>query len=164
MSDPKIPGHLFHQEVPSSLLAKKVETIHSHEVQFYRDDAAFLLGLACFIEAALKVGNPVLVVATEAHRNGLLHRLLARGVDGVAAIEPGLHVPLDVDEALSTFMVNDLPDPLRFLTVFGDLLTSVTKAAKGSHLELQFVVNLQPGCGRKVRRMRRYRSSTSRTR
>jgi DNA-binding NarL/FixJ family response regulator len=130
-SDPKIPGHLRHQEDPSSLLPKKVETIHSHEVQFYRDDAAFLLGLACFIEAALKAGNPVIVVATESHRNGLLQRLLAGGVDGVTAIEQGLYLPLDVDEALSTFMVNDLPDPLRFLTVFGDLLTSVTKAAKG---------------------------------
>ncbi len=122
--DPETPGDLFYHEVPSS-------SIHSHEVQFYRDDAAFLLGFACFIEAALTAGNPVIVVATEWHLNGLLQTLLARGVDVVAATEPGLFLTLDVDEALSTFMVNDSPDPLRFLTVFGDLLTSVTRAAKG---------------------------------
>jgi hypothetical protein len=40
---------------------------------------------------------------------------------------------LDVDEALSAFMVNDLPDPVRFLNVFGDLVSSATKAATAEH-------------------------------
>ena len=112
-------------------MPRQAKIKHSHEVQFYSDDAALLLGLACFIEAALNAGNPVIVVATEPHRKSLLQTLLARGVDGAAAIEQGLYLSLDVYEALSTFMVNDLPDSARFLKVFGDLLSSAAEAAKG---------------------------------
>jgi len=121
---------LFHQEVRPSLRPDQAKITHSHELQFYSDDAAFLLGLACFIEAALNAGNPVLVVATESHREGLLQALLARGVDSGAAMEQGLYLSLDVHHALSTFMVNDLPDSVRFLKIFGDLLYSTAKAAK----------------------------------
>jgi DNA-binding NarL/FixJ family response regulator len=127
------PDHFFPQEVLPPLVPGRTKITHSHEVQFYSDDAAFLLGVTSFIEAALKAGNPVIVVATESHRTGLLQRLLACGVDAAAAIEQGLYLPLDVDEALSTFMVNDLPDSVRFLNVFGDLVSAATKAAKGEH-------------------------------
>jgi DNA-binding NarL/FixJ family response regulator len=122
-------GELPHEVLPSQIPGR-VAT-HSHEVRFYPDDAAFLSGLTCFIESALKAGNPVIAVATESHRQRILERLLERGVDGVAAMEQGFYLSLDVDEALSTFMVNDLPDPVRFLKIFGDLISSVAKMATG---------------------------------
>ena len=53
VSGGQAPGHLVHQEVLPSLVPNQAEITHSHEVQFYSDDAAFLLGLACFIETAL---------------------------------------------------------------------------------------------------------------
>ena len=132
-TDAQAHDHLFHQEVLPSLVPGKAGITHNHEVQFYSDDAAFLFGHTSFIEAALKAGNPVIVVATKSHQKSLLHRLLARGVDGAAAIEQGLYIPLDVDETLSTFMVNDLPDSVRFLKVMGDALASAAGAAKGKH-------------------------------
>ena len=65
---------------------------------------------------------------TESHRTSVFEMLLARGVDGAAAIEQGLYLPLDVNEALSTFMVNDLPDSVRYLMkVLGDLVSSAAK-------------------------------------
>jgi DNA-binding NarL/FixJ family response regulator len=131
--DAPAPDRLLQQEVHPPLLPKKAHIPHSHEVQFYSDDAALLLDLTCFIEAALKAENPVIVVATESHQTGLLQKLRARGVDAAAAIEHGLYLPLDVDEALSTFMLNDLPDSVRFLNVFGDLVSSAAKAAKAEH-------------------------------
>ena len=109
------------------------EISHSHGVQFYPDEAAFLLGLTGFIEAALKAGNPVISVATKPHRKSLLAGLLARGVDAIAAMEQGLYLSLDVYEVLSTFMVDDLVDSTRFLSIFGDLLSSTARAAKGKH-------------------------------
>jgi hypothetical protein len=121
-----------------------VEINHSHGVQFYPDEAAFLLGLTGFIEAALKAGNPVISVATKPHRKSLLAGLLARGVDGIAAMEQGLYLSLDVDEALSTFMVNDLPDPVRFLKIFGDLLSSVATMATGEHSRVAACGELAP--------------------
>jgi DNA-binding NarL/FixJ family response regulator len=132
-TDAQAPGELFGQEVLPSLAPVRAESTHCHEVQFYLDDEAFLSGLTAFIEAGLKAGNPVIAVATECHRKSLLQRLLARGVDGVAAMEQGLYLSLDVDQALSTFMVGDLPDPVRFRKVFGDVLSSAAEMATGKH-------------------------------
>jgi DNA-binding NarL/FixJ family response regulator len=130
-TDEQAPGLLFRQDVLPSPVSGRPEANHNHEVQFYSDDEAFLSGLTDFIEAALKAGNPVIAVATELHRKSLLQRLLERGVDGVAAMEQGFYLSLDVDQALSTFMVNDLPDPVRFVKVFGDLLSSAAEMATG---------------------------------
>ena len=115
------------------LFQQQVESAHRHRVQFYVDDEAFLSGVTGFIEAGLKAGNPVIAVATGLHRKSLFERLLARGVDGVAAVEQGLYLSLDVDEALATFMVGDLPDPALFLKIFGDVLSSAAEMAIGEH-------------------------------
>jgi DNA-binding NarL/FixJ family response regulator len=132
-TDAQAPDHLLQGEVFPSPAPRKAKLTHSHEVQFYSDDEAFLYGFTCFVEAALKAGNPVVVVVTESHGKSLLQRLLARGVDAAAAIEQGLYLPLDVDGALSTFMGNDLPASVQFLKIFDDLLSSVTETQKGKH-------------------------------
>jgi DNA-binding NarL/FixJ family response regulator len=132
-TDPQAPRHFFQQEVPPPPVPDQAKVKHSHEVHFYSDDAAFLFGFAGFVETALDAGNPVIVVATESHRRGLLETLMARGTDGAAAMEQGLYLSLDVYEALSTFMVDDLADSTRFLRIFGDLLSSSARAAKGKH-------------------------------
>ena len=75
----------------------------------------------------------MIVVATESHRDSLLPRLRAHGLDIGAAIEQGRYVPLDAAEMLSTFMVNDQPDPVRFLKGTRDLVVAAAKAAKGEH-------------------------------
>ena len=112
-------------------LSQEPRVTRCHEVQFYSDDASFLAGFTRFVEAALEAGNAVIVVVTESHRNSLLQRLQVRGVDIFAAIEKGSYIPLDVADTLSTFMVNDLPDPVRFLKIAGDLVAAAAKAAKG---------------------------------
>jgi DNA-binding NarL/FixJ family response regulator len=132
-TDPQAPRHFFQQEVPPPPVPDQAKVKHSHEVHFYSDDAALLFGFAGFVETALDAGNPVIVVATESHRRGLLETLMARGTDGAAAMEQGLYLSLDVYEALSTFMVDDLADSTRFLRIFGDLLSSSARAAKGKH-------------------------------
>jgi DNA-binding NarL/FixJ family response regulator len=133
VTDPQAPGHFFQQEAPPLPVPDRAKTKHSHEVHFYSDDAALLLGLAGFVETALNAGNPVIVVATEPHRKGILETLMARGIDGAAAMEQGLYRSLDVYQALSTFMVDALPDSTRFLKIFGDLLSSSAEAAKGKY-------------------------------
>jgi DNA-binding NarL/FixJ family response regulator len=114
-----------------SLPSGRTELTRSHEVEFYSDDAVFVVGFTRFIEAALEAGNAVIVVATESHRKSLLQRLQEHGVDIVAAVEQGRYVSLDVADTLSTFMVNDLPDPARFLKVAGNLVAVAAKASRG---------------------------------
>jgi CheY-like chemotaxis protein len=110
---------------------QNVEIAHRHEAGFYADDASLLDGFTQFIGAALKAGNAVIVVATELHRGSLLSRLQAHGLNIGAAIEEGRYISLDAAETLSTFMINNKPDPVRFLKVASDLVMAAAKAAKG---------------------------------
>ncbi len=114
-------------------LPGKTEIIRCHEVLFYSDDECFLDSFTHFIGAALKAGNAAIVVATESHRDSLLPRLQAHGLDIAAAIGQGRYISLNAADTLSMFMVNDLPDPGRFFKVVGDLILSAANAAKGMH-------------------------------
>jgi DNA-binding NarL/FixJ family response regulator len=106
---------------------------HRHEVQFYSDDAVFLDRFTHFIAAALDAGDVIIVVATESHRDSLVERLKAQGLDIDAAFRQGTYIPLDVAKTLSTFMVGDMPDPDRFFKVVGDLIRTAAKAGKSAH-------------------------------
>jgi DNA-binding NarL/FixJ family response regulator len=108
-----------------------VDTARRHEVGFYSNDRWLVDDAAQFISAALKAGNAAIVVATESHRNGLLAQLQARGVDIDAAIEQGRYIALDATDALSTFMVDDTLDPVRFMETFGNLIVTARNAANG---------------------------------
>ena len=58
-------------------------------------------------------------------------RLQAYGLDVGAAIEQGRYIALDAADALPTFMLNGMPDPVRFIKVLGDLVATAAKAGKG---------------------------------
>jgi DNA-binding NarL/FixJ family response regulator len=98
------------------------ETARKHEVQFYSDNASFLVGLTRFVEAALEAGSTVIVVATELHRKNLLQGLQARGVDTATADEQERFFLLDAAEVLSTFMENAGPNRKRFLSAIAPLI------------------------------------------
>jgi DNA-binding NarL/FixJ family response regulator len=103
---------------------------HRHDVLFYSDDTVLLDGFTRFIAAALKAGNAAIVLATKSHRDSLLQRLKAGGVDTDGALQQGTYVPLDAADALSRVMVDGLPDPVLFFGSFGGLIETAAKAAK----------------------------------
>jgi DNA-binding NarL/FixJ family response regulator len=129
--DTQGPGGFEHPTGTLSVALEKAEIARTHEVQFYSDDEAFLVGFSRFIEAGLRAGNAVIVAATEAHRGGLFHKLHESGVNISVAIDQGRYLTLDIAETLSTFMVNGLPDPVRFHKVTNDLVASAAKASRG---------------------------------
>jgi DNA-binding NarL/FixJ family response regulator len=106
---------------------------HRHEVQFYSDDALLLDTFARFIAVALKSGRAAIVIVTESRSDGLVSRLKAQGLDVDAATQQGTYIQLDVNKRLSTFMVNDMPDPARFFPVVGSLIEAAANAAKQQH-------------------------------
>jgi DNA-binding NarL/FixJ family response regulator len=110
-------------------LQQKVE-IRCHEAGFYSDDRYLLDEITQFVGAALRAGNAAIVVATESHRDRLLTRFEAHGVDIDAAVERGRYISLEAADALPTFMLRDVPDPVRFLKVLGDLISTAAKAVK----------------------------------
>lgn len=102
-----------------------------HEAGFYSDDRSFLDGFTRFIGTALKAGNSVVVVATESHRASLLPRLQVHGLDIGAAIEQGRYIALNAADAVSTFMLNNVPDSARFLDLADRLITTAAKSSSG---------------------------------
>jgi len=114
-----------------ALLQRGTEITRNHEVVFYSADAGLLDDLTRFIGTALEARNVAVVVATKSHRDSLLLRLQAHGLDMDAAVEEGRYIALDAADALPTFMLRNSPDPVRFLKVLGDLISTAAKAVKG---------------------------------
>ena len=88
-------------------------------------------GFARFIEMALKAGNTVIVVATEPHHARLHQRLVADGFEVAAEIHKRRYIPLEATSMLSSFMVNESPDPVLFRKLATDLLTGAACGANG---------------------------------
>jgi CheY-like chemotaxis protein len=129
--DAQSPGGFDDPDPAPSVASGKAEMARTHVVQFYSDDDAFLAGFSRFIETALLAGRAVIVVATETHQSRLLSKLHEGGVNLSAAIDQGRYLTLDVAETLATFMVDDLPDPVRFNKVTDEVLSLAARASKG---------------------------------
>src|SRR2546423_2141179 len=76
MSTHSSPGY------PTASLVPPVEwgghACHAHSVQFYSDDTFLLDEMSRFIGSALGAGDAGLVIATQAHREGLARRVGGR--------------------------------------------------------------------------------------
>jgi hypothetical protein len=101
-----------------------------HEVLFYSADTVLLDRVTRFIATALEGDNAAIVFATKQHRDSLLQRLKTEGVDTDGALQQGTYISLDAADTLSTIMVNDVPDPVRFFEGIGGFIESAARAAK----------------------------------
>ena len=135
-SDSEPDTHRQRDEVETTMPAQNMGDHRHHEVAFYSDDRHFLDHVGQFIEAALKAGNAAIVVATASHWKKLLSELQGYGTEVRAAIDEGRCLALDAEETLSLVMVNGVPDPNRFLELFGDLLMTAREKAKHPHVSV----------------------------
>jgi DNA-binding NarL/FixJ family response regulator len=110
-------------------LQQNREIASRHDVGFYSDDTRLLDDVTQFVGAALKAGNAAVVVATESHRQSLLPSFEAHGLDIGTFIAQERYVSLDAADTLSAVMLNGMPDPDRFLNLFGNLIVTVSTAA-----------------------------------
>ncbi len=133
--DETLADSLRSKEHPS-LPPQNGNSVRVHKAAFHPDDASLVDDFTCFVEFALKMENPVIVIATESHRTNLRQRLQARGRDMATAIQEGTYISMDVAEVLSEVMVNDWPDATRFLRLASDLIMEAAKAAKGRHFRV----------------------------
>jgi signal transduction histidine kinase/ActR/RegA family two-component response regulator len=101
-----------------------------HFVQFYETDGFLLDSLSGFVGIGLAEGDACIVVATEAHRQGLEERLEACGLDLAAARASGQYVPADAAETLSKFMVDGSPSPELYAEVIGNLFARASEGGR----------------------------------
>src|SRR6266850_2561968 len=95
---------------------------HDHIVHFYQDEAFLYEAVAHFAGAGVAAGEPVLIVATEAHRAAFAQSLQRNGVAVDAAVAAGWLTMLDARETLMRFMVGDEPKWDRFQAALAPVL------------------------------------------
>lgn len=142
----RTPDLFSQDEHPASgpIPIRKVEIAHRHEAHFYSNDDSLLDGFTQCIVTALNGGSAVVVFASESHRNRLISRLQASGIDMTAAINQRRYVPLDAVDILSKFMVDDLPDPIRLFKVLSELIATVSSGIGGGHTPIVACGGLAP--------------------
>jgi signal transduction histidine kinase len=94
----------------------------SHAVQFYEDEEFLTTAVAEFLAVGLTTGQPVIVIATEPHRDAFLRRLALDGFDIDAPRQSGLLTMLDARETLASCMVGAVPDGDRFRSIVGAVI------------------------------------------
>ncbi|HXY24127.1 MAG TPA: response regulator [Candidatus Acidoferrum sp.] len=104
-----------------------------HEVQFYSDDSVLLESFARSIVTALETGNAAIVIATKSHRENLIQRLKAEGIDVDGAVQQGTYTSLDAIEMLLTIMASGVPDVVRFFEGLCRFIALAAQATKKEH-------------------------------
>ena len=107
-----------------------------HSVQVYDHELDLINRLCAIVSTGLRLGDAVLIVATEEHRNQLVNELEKAGIDVRAAVRDGRYVTLDAADTLSTFMRNGSPDPELFASGVGVLMADVRARANSSNRRL----------------------------
>jgi len=130
--NPQTGAHLQRNKIVPLTRPRNLE-IARHEVTFYANDRHLLEYVTRFIGAALKAGDAAIIVSTESHRESLLPRLQAYGLEISEAIQQGRYIALDAAETIRTFIVDGMVDSGRFLDGFGNLIQTATKAARGKY-------------------------------
>jgi DNA-binding response OmpR family regulator len=102
-----------------------------HEVEFYSDEPALLKSLVGFVSKSLSAGHKTVILATQAHREALLHYLQGHQIEFASAVEEGRFLSLDASEALSDFMERSGPNRERFLTTFSKRFQTGAASGKG---------------------------------
>ncbi|MCS3800580.1 MEDS domain-containing protein [Niastella sp. OAS944] len=93
-----------------------------HVVQIYEHDEDFLDLLTGFVNDGINAGECSMVIATAAHLTALNERLIALGHHIPSLMSKTQYIPLDAEETLSKFMINDWPDQHLFQKVISELL------------------------------------------
>jgi hypothetical protein len=102
-----------------------------HAIQFYSGDGFVLDSLSRFVSTALEAGDSCLVLATQAHLEGLAERLKARGVDTDLAVKKQRYVTVDAVQLLAQLMVNGKLDKTRFDDFIRDVFLPLKATAQG---------------------------------
>ena len=117
---------------------------HRHHVLFCSSDAVLVAAFSRFIAGALREGNAVIALVSEAHDKSLRCRLKASRVDLALAIRQGRYVSVNISELLAKVMVNGLPDATRFLNSAEDMVTAAALRATGRDARVAAVGECSP--------------------
>ena len=101
-----------------------------HAIQFYSGDGFLLDSLARFVSTSLEAAGSALVIATQVHRDGLVERLAARGLDTDRWAKKGRFVTVDASLALAQLLVDGKVESTRFDEFIREVVLPLKTAAE----------------------------------
>jgi len=101
--------------------------VRGHDVAFYQSDAYLIRAASDFLAAGVRVGQPLVVIATEPHRNAFMAALRERGLDPDELLSGREAIWLDARETLNAFMEGGAPDPELFMATVGSVFERVLR-------------------------------------
>lgn len=96
-----------------------------HDVYFYPSDGALVDAVVEFLGEAVRVGQPVIVIATGNHRRAFAAGLRAKGLDPDQLLTGRLAIWLDARETLDSFMEGKLPNKDLFIATVGSVFEKI---------------------------------------
>lgn len=102
----------------------------NHVIQIYESDAIFLDVLAGFVGGGINAGDACIIIASRAHLSALDERLTSCGVQLKVLIDDHRYIPLDAEEMLDKFMINDWPDEELFMKTVTELINLTGKKGR----------------------------------
>lgn len=97
-----------------------------HVIQIYEDDESFLDTLTDFVSDGFYSNDCTVIIATQTHLDSLEKRLKKYPLNLGALIADDIYIPLEAEECLSRFMVNNWPDE----DLFTNFISSLVLKAK----------------------------------
>jgi KaiC/GvpD/RAD55 family RecA-like ATPase len=99
--------------------------VATHDVQFYENDQFLVDSVARYLVEGVQLGQPIVVIATPAHRRGFFNRMRELGVDPDMLVQGRDAVFLDAAETLSAFMEGRMPSEELFELTVGDVFAKL---------------------------------------
>lgn len=91
-----------------------------HVVQFYDSETQLHTSVAGFLADGIRSTQPIIVIATPAHRRGFIAELRRKGLDP-DTLPPNDSIWLDARETLSAFMEGPMPNAELFMATVGNV-------------------------------------------
>jgi CheY-like chemotaxis protein len=118
--DHAIAGRLFVPSLTSLLAIAPAPGPSRHAMLLGIEPRLFLDDVSRLLAASIRRGDMAAIIGTEATRDGVTERLLAKGCDLAKAIDRGTYVSLDAAEAVSQVMAGGRLDARRVAAFVDD--------------------------------------------
>jgi hypothetical protein len=99
--------------------------VASHDVQFYDSDHFLFSSVGEYLATGVRLGQPIVVIATRPHRDGYRAAMRARGTNPDELTDGRDAVWLDARETLSAFMEGGRPNAELFELTVGRVFESL---------------------------------------
>lgn len=116
------------KQTPQHHLTRIMAAVHS--VHFYDNHDSLVDRLCGIVSSGLLVGNSVVLVCTDEHREQLIRSLGRSQIDVRNHARQGRFAIYDATEMLDMFMVGETPDADLFKRSVGKVLTEAKKVAR----------------------------------